>query len=350
MQTLCRVSYKIHYNMSENNTIAIGGGDSSNKYIEYVKRTNSYLKEVSQKTGISTFVLWSDYLWCVLRHRTLIKQYVYSEYWRLSERVRREGLTYHRLVKLMNAHTDSKYVHYLKEKDDFNEMFKDFIRHGWIRVAKSSFEEFEAFAKKHDALFIKPAEGQDGEGIRKHVQSAHQDISLHDLYETLKKEDAMVEECIIQHPAMSFGTKSVNTIKTTTATDSKGNVRIMKAMLRLGIGDSVIDNLAAGGAIYDIDIEHGYVSSYGYSQHGEKLVYHPGSKNVLIGFQIPNWDKVVECTLKAAKKLPQIQIIGWDIAITENGVDLIEGNHNLDYLPIEYGTTGFYKKFKEALR
>ncbi len=321
-----------------------------NAYIEYFKQCNSLLKEASMRSGIPLSKLWADYLWCVLRHRTLIKQYVYSEYWNLSENVHRNGLTYARLVWLMDSHTDNSKVAILRDKWTFNEYYKEFVHHDWLHIADASYEEFESFAKKHDALFIKPAEGQDGEGIRLHKQSEHPDVDLRTLYKTLQVEDAMVEEVIIQDPRMAFGTKSVNTIKVTTVADSKGNIKIMKSMLRLGIGDSVIDNLAAGGAIYDIDIDGGYVSSYGYGKHGEKLVFHPGSKNVLLGFEIPNWELVKSCAVEAHKKLPSIQIIGWDIAITKNGVDLIEGNHNPDYLPIEYGTTGFYKKFKDYLK
>lgn len=324
-------------------------GSIMNKYLEYISRTNKMLNDASKRSGISHCALWCDYLWCVFRHRTLIKQYIYSEYWNLSEHVRRNGLTYHRLVKLMDSHTNKDKVKILRDKWVFNDYFRDFIHHDWLHVADSSFEDFRVFAEKYDSLFIKPAEGQDGEGIRLHKQSDHQDVNLKDLYNILLAEDAMVEECIIQDPSMSFETKSVNTIKVTTVADSKGNVKILKSMLRIGIGDSVIDNLAAGGAIYDIDIDGGYVSSYGYGKHGEKLVYHPGTKIVLLGFKIPHWKKVIECAINAHKMLPDIQIIGWDIAVTKDGVDLIEGNHNPDYLPIEYGTRGFYKKIKDFL-
>lgn len=320
------------------------------RYIDYVKKCNEMLKGASKRCGISVRWLWMDYLWSVIRHRTLIKQYVYSEYWNLSEHARKNGLTYARLVKLMDSHTDQSKVCLLRDKWVFNEYYKEFVHRDWLYVGNSTFGEFKEFCSKHDGLFIKPAEGQEGKGVRLHKQSEHPEVNLEDLYVALKEEKAMVEECILQNPVMSFGTKSVNTIKVTTIADSKGNVKIMKAMLRVGVGNAIMDNLAAGGAIYDIDIDGGFISSYGYGKHGEKLVYHPESKNVLLGFEIPNWNEVTKCAVDAHKKLTSIQIIGWDIAITQNGVELIEGNHNPDYLPIEYGTKGFYTKFKKALK
>lgn len=46
--------------------------------------------------------------------------------------------------------------------------------------------------------------------------------------------------------------------------------------------------------------------------------------------------------------LPQCRFIGWDIAITDDGIELIEGNHNPDYELMEFfGTHGWYAKTKE---
>jgi hypothetical protein len=319
------------------------------QYLSYLEKVNQGLKEAKVRSGLSTFCLWIDYLWCAFRYGTLIKQYVYSEYWRLSSHVRNESLTYPRIEKLIDKYNPHQHTHLLQNKEEFNTLFSDFIHHEWLFVPSCDQDAFELFLKKHDSIFIKPAKGEDGEGIRKFTLSDNPGTDIKTLFEKLKSENAIIEQCIVQDPRMTFDTKSVNTIKVTTATDSHGVVHVMKSMLRIGIGDSVIDNLATGGAIYDIDIEHGFVNSHGYSKYGEKLVYHPGTNIVVMGFKIPHWDEVIACAKNAAQKVPQLRIIGWDIAITPEGVDLIEGNHNPDYLPIEYGSTGFYKKFKMVL-
>ena len=321
-----------------------------NKYIKYLGKVKQGLREAKRKSGLSSTYLWFDYLWCALRYGTLIKQYVYSEYWRQSANVRNAGLTYPRIEKLINKYNPHSETHLLQNKEEFNKLYQDFIHHDWLYVPGSDIEGLKEFLSKYDSIIIKPAKGEDGEGIRIFTLSENPNINMRVFYDELNSESAIIEQLIVQDPIMSFGTKSVNTIKVTTVTDKNGNVNVMKSMLRIGIGDSVIDNLATGGAIYDIDIEHGYVSSYGFSKYGEKLVYHPGTENVILGFKIPHWEKVIACAIAAAQRLPQIQIIGWDIAITPEGVDLIEGNHNPDYLPIEYGSSGFYKKFRQVLK
>lgn len=170
------------------------------------------------------------------------------------------------------------------------------------------------------------------------------------MYKELKDGDVLAEECIIQHPQMVFGNTSVNTIRTMTLFGKDGKGHVVKAMLRAGVGDTVVDNYAMGGSIYEVDVETGFVVSYGKSKAGELHIIHPQTDIVMLGYKIPNWNEVIEISKKAAEHLPQIGIIGWDVAISEDVVQLIEGNHNPDYELYEYiGSTGYYEKFKDVL-
>ena len=105
-----------------------------------------------------------------------------------------------------------------------------------------------------------------------------------------------------------------------------------------------------GGSIYEVDVKTGYVISYGKSKAGDLHIIHPQTNIVMLGYKIPHWNQVIEISEKAAEHLPQVGIIGWDVAISENCVQLIEGNHNPDYELYEYiGSTGYYEKFKSLL-
>lgn len=150
---------------------------------------------------------------------------------------------------------------------------------------------------------------------------------------------------------MVFGNTSVNTIRTMTLTDKNGKGHVVKAMLRAGVGDTDVDNYAVGGSIYEVDWETGIVCSRGKSKAGANHIKHPGTDIIMLGYQIPHWDKVMEASRKAAEHLPQVGIIGWDVAITEDGIDMIEGNHNPDYEFYEYlGSNGYYEVFKNIMK
>ena len=74
-----------------------------------------------------------------------------------------------------------------------------------------------------------------------------------------------------------------------------------------------------------------------------------------MGFKIPYWDEILVLTEKAALKNISNKSIGWDIAITEKGPFLLEGNHNwcklLWQLPLKKGMkhklTEFLEKSKK---
>jgi hypothetical protein len=80
---------------------------------------------------------------------------------------------------------------------------------------------------------------------------------------------------------------------------------------------------------------------------GNHYQTHPVSGLEILGFQLPNWDKVLEVTEKAALKLAVridedgkatgAGMVGWDVAITPQGACLVEGNsepsHSIIQLP-----------------
>lgn len=70
----------------------------------------------------------------------------------------------------------------------------------------------------------------------------------------------------------------------------------------------------------------------------------------MLGFQIPNWEHAINVVKTAAEKIPQCRFIGWDVAFTEKGVELIEGNHNPGIFTLEStGSPGAYFDVIRAL-
>ena len=303
---------------------------------------------LSQETGFSFLRLLNDYTWSLIKHGTLIRQYTIGEFWRKSSMERSKCLTYPIMVRYMNKYNDKDFIHYLNEKPHFNRFFRDFVKRDWLYMKEADETAFVQFLNRHDTIIIKPMNGVEGGGIRKLKVQEHTD--RHQLYLQLKTEDALIEECIVQHPRMVFGNTSVNTIRTMTILDKNGKGHVVKAILRAGVGDTVVDNYAQGGSIYEVDVTSGVVNSYGKSKAGSLHLCHPGTTTVMLGYQIPHWNEVVELSERAAEHLMQVRIIGWDVAITQDDVQMIEGNHNPDYELYEFiGSTGYHETFKSLL-
>lgn len=318
--------------------------------INYFKRVYGEVSTLSTMTGYSRFYHLWDYLMALVRHGAHIRQYIIGEFWRFSNPERSRRVTFYRMIDLEKKFNKPEFIHLLNDKRDFNEFFKEFIHRGWLFVGDATYDEFKEFVLKYRTIIIKPKDGMQGKDIRKYTYEGQDEQELHRLFEELKAANELVEECIVQHPAMVFGNSSVNTIRAMSLCGPDGKGHVMKAILRAGVGDSVVDNYAMGGSIYEVDIETGIVTSYGKTKKGETHFIHPQTDIVMLGYRLPHWEKVIEVCERAAEKLPQIAFVGWDVAITQDGVELIEGNNSADYELYEYlGNTGFYEKFKKIL-
>lgn len=319
--------------------------------INYFKRIWTEVSQLSVKSGYNRFYHLLDYLSALLFHGAHIFQYTVGDLWRYSNPERSKRLTLYRLSRLFKKYNDRSYVHFFKNKPDFNRFFSDFIHRGWLYAREASFEEFKAFVTRYPCVIIKPVGGKEGIGIRKFAYAGENDDQLRQRFDALVAEDVIIEELIVQHELMNFGNASVNTVRALTVCRPDGEARVMKVILRAGVGDSLVDNTALGGYYYEVDVPTGIVVSKGINKDGELCIIHPGTDIVMLGFKVPKWDEVMQTCLEAARRMPQVAMVGWDVAITADGVQLIEGNDSADYQGYEFvGTSGFYEKIKAFMQ
>ena len=140
----------------------------------------------------------------------------------------------------------------------------------------------------------------------------------------------LIQPVVKQHHALeAFGTRSVNTIRAVTIRGKSGKISVFNAFLRLGADrESFVDNRAMGGLGVGIELESGKLMKYGF-QHdhfGGKTEVHPLSGIEFEGYQLPYWQETLALIENAHRQFYEMQSIGWDVVITENGPVLLEGN------------------------
>lgn len=248
--------------------------------------------------------------------------------------------------KALEARND-KNVEVLQSKYKFDEYFKEFLSRDFLYVKNSTFEEFKSFCKKHPTFMKKSNWACEGVGIEKYT--IHENEDLNALYKTCTDEYVLLEEVLKQHPKMSeLNPTSVNTIRVATIYHNE-KVHIIATALRIGVG-GVTDNLHGGGLCAAVDIETGIIKSFGYDAKGNEYIKHPSTGAIIPGFQIPNWDKLLSTVTEAAQRVPQYKWIGWDVAVTEDGAAIIEGNHNQGIDLIQIGNKGLKPDIKAILK
>lgn len=180
-------------------------------------------------------------------------------------------------------------------------------------------------ASSAQAMIIKPLCGSGGLGIviaRKTgnnivIKSAKTSLPLDDYVLT---ERSIVQEVLLQDARMSaFSPYSVNTLRIVTMLTRQGEMVVLSALMRSGVGSSFIDNWSAGGVAVGIDSEAGKLKKYGYDRKWKRYESHPTTGVVFENYVIPEWERICSAAAKIQKAFPFYRMLGLDIAINQSG-------------------------------
>lgn len=197
-------------------------------------------------------------------------------------------------------------------------------------------------------LFLKPIDSYQGKGYMKLQATDIKEGCLVDghfiKWEELKDrfEDGplIVEELVRGHSRLSaFHPSSLNTLRIVTMYTPGGKIEVLFSLFRMGAGSSSIDNWCSGGLCVKINSD-GKLVNRGFFEDLSKgaCERHPDTGISFAGFQVPFYKESVELALKAHYECPQMFSVGWDIAVTEKGPLVQEGNvHWALFQPIHGG-------------
>jgi len=309
--------------------------------INTLKTRIAVCREIAAITNKPVLYHFLDCTYCNWKYGCRSYQYHDMDFYKLRSFDRAKVMTSGR-SKEVAKYNDPQYIHIAQNKNEFNTVFKDFIKRDWLYCKDAKFEEIMAFVQKHNRVIVKPNASEAGSGIY-FLES--NDVTPKQIEEIIGG-DILLEECVIQHPDMAFGGHSVNTIRVITMIDNQSLPHILTAALRCGVGDAKVDNFSIGGVGYPINIENGLIEAYGLQadfMHAP-IYIHPNTDIVMIGKKMPFWTEILNLVTEAAKVIPQLRYVGWDVAITTQGPLLIEGNPSPGFGLIEGigNTRGIY--------
>jgi len=189
-----------------------------------------------------------------------------------------------------------------------------------------------------DSLFIKRTYGTYGGSkiFKLFISELESDLErINDLFEEAIKSGFLFQETIKQHPELNrLNSSCVNTVRFDTFIDSEGKVDIISAYLRTSFTNHYVDNISSGGCGITVDLSNGKLDAFGYlslKDGGIQVpVEHPITHILFKDFSIPFFEEAKKLVLQAATCIPNLRLIGWDVAIAETGPVLIEGNSDYD--------------------
>ena len=302
-----------------------------------------FLKSTKKKTQQNTFIILYDVILSFLKLNTAFLDYFYFNFYTKSFPERQQYLDTLSMYKFQSRVNDKKYISCFKNKILFYNTFQNHITRPYFVPNEENITDFKNWLIEHrpETIFCKSRTGQVGKGIEKVKITiegnniSFGDISILEFHKKLVENNFFCETTIAQHDILnSFYPHSLNTIRAITYLDAHQNVHLLGTLLRMGVDNMVIDNFDAGGVSVMINTKTGVIEGPLYFKDPFKAFpnahIHPTTKAKVTAVQLPFWDETIMFIKKLTKVVPSIRTVGWDIAITEKGPVLLEGNHNWD--------------------
>lgn len=222
------------------------------------------------------------------------------------------------------------------------------------------FDGFIELLKREGKLAVKPSAGTHGDGFycmscENGVLYVNGEASSEQEIRKLmneRKSFYVVTEYLEMHEFLkAIYPKSVNTIRVMVINRDGHNPEIMQTYMRIGSSTTgFTDNVGYGGICVMVDKETGEISE---PQTISKHIYyacpnHPDTGTPIEGY-LPNWEILRETVLGMARRVPEIEYMGFDVTITPTGVQVLEINIHQDLHKANTFTPEINNFFREKI-
>ena len=271
--------------------------------------------------------LRQDIIYSLHRFGVSFEEYFLYKFYNLNAEGRRKFNSLKMQYGYCELVNDESIRDLFEDKGKCYELFKPFYKRDLVVVKdEHNIEALKDFLSKHQSFIYKPINGHSGIGIRIYRNFDNKDSGALDNLIHQGDGQFVVEELINQASGMAaLHAESINTIRIATFTVNH-KVDVIGAALRMGTGQSSVDNAGAGGIYASVNIDEGVVDSIAINNVCESFIKHPDTKVIFPGYKIPEWDKALFMVEQMALTLKGATVISWDLAYSDKGWLMIEGN------------------------
>jgi len=195
-------------------------------------------------------------------------------------------------------------------------------------------------------LFVKPICGAGGTGAERwdHVDGGYRDgagqvCDEHQFLEQLKRKSRenarLIQPRIVNCADLAdVNNGALSTVRVLTCLDEQDRPEIVGAVMRMAVGKNHrVDNIHAGGIAARVDLptgKLGLASNLGTDASLGWVESHPDGGGPIRGRTVPQWTEIRALAERAHRAFDDRVVIGWDIAPTDSGPTIVEGNSGPD--------------------
>ena len=113
----------------------------------------------------------------------------------------------------------------------------------------------------------------------------------------------------------------------------RGQPTMLRACWKIPCGFNSADNFwRDGNLLAQLDLDSGRVLRVvqRVDRDFDEISHHPETGESFADLAVPNWSDVVGVALEAAKVIPELPLVGWDVAPVDDGAVLVEFNETPD--------------------
>lgn len=142
----------------------------------------------------------------------------------------------------------------------------------------------------------------------------------------------LFQEALAPHPALAaLQCGRLSSLRVMTLGDGRSAPQVYRAIWKVPRRGNIVDNFEGGrlgNLLGQVDLSNGRVLRViqGHGLDLRTVERHPDSQLPFAGLVLPDWQHLIDVTLKAASLLPGFRFQHWDIALTERGPVPLEIN------------------------
>jgi hypothetical protein len=198
-----------------------------------------------------------------------------------------------------------------------------------------------------DDLFVKPIRGRGGKGAERwdHLGAGRysgpdaEPLDGPQLLERLRQKSRSTPQLVqprVKNCAelQELSNGALSTLRILTCLDETRRPEVIAGVMRMAVGENhQVDNFHAGGIAAPVDLANGRLGSASNLGTDCRLGWidrHPDSGAPIAGRTVPGWRDACALAERAHLAFDDRAIIGWDIAVSEAGPIIVEGNAGPD--------------------
>jgi hypothetical protein len=196
-------------------------------------------------------------------------------------------------------------------------------------------------------VFVKPTLGKGGVGseLWRYVgdgkyqdtrgQTCDEPSLISRVTELSRDEPFFIQWAVKNHrDLLDLSAGALCTVRMLSCRNEAGDYEVTDAAFRMSVkAESAVDNFHSGGIAAAVDVKTGRLgraTDLGMGPDFKWHDVHPLTGAQIAGRQLPMWKETLELAVRAHRSFSDYVLVGWDIAVLEDGPCVIEGNRGPD--------------------